>query len=105
MVPAVYMDDSWDWDSCREYKDVEWRAGVRGRFDIPCLPTCLAPKEEVQEGPMHKLRPVGRKFYTPIRTQCFAGADYHLYRSRRCDCLRDFIHREQYELVFRIQVI
>ena len=59
-------------------------------FDIPYLPTCLASKEEVQEVPLHELTPVGRKFYTPIRTQCCVGAGYHLYRSRWCDCRTRF---------------
>ena len=72
------MNDSWEY----KYKNVEWRVGHRGRFDIPCLPTCLAPKEEVEEVPLHELTPVGRKFYTPIRTQCYSGAGYHLYRRK-----------------------
>ena len=86
VVPEAYMDDL-PWE-CR-YRNVEWREGHR-RFGIPCLPTYLAPKEEVEEVPLHELTPVGRKFYTPIRTQCCSGAGFHLYRTKWCICRSRF---------------
>ena len=63
---------------------IEWREGPR-RHGIPCLPTYLVPKQEVEELPLYELSPIG-KVYTPMRTQCCSGAGFHLYRRRWCAC-------------------
>ena len=81
LVPEAYMEEPWE---CT-YRKVEWREGPR-RYGIPCLPTYLVPKQEVEEVPLYELSPIGRKFYTPIRTQCCSGAGFHLYRQKWCVC-------------------
>ena len=77
--PMEKLQQQWVPESC-----LEWREGPR-RYGIPCLPTYLVPKQEVEELPLYELSPIG-KVYTPMRTQCCSGAGFHLYRRKWCAC-------------------
>ena len=87
LSPVIQHQEPAQLDPVVQFRQLEYRAGMKGSFpDIPSWPMYLAPEEVVAEIPLYEFDPVGRKCYTPIRSQCCTGAGHQLYRHRRCDC-------------------